>query len=592
MTAVLQHRGPDEDGFWSDDQISLGFRRLAIVDIGSGNQPAKNEDASVISVFNGEIYNHVQLRAELSKRGHRFDSHHSDAEIIPHLYEEYGLDFPQHLNGMFAIAIWDARKQQLVLVRDRVGIKPLYYTENKQNLIFASEIKSILQNPDVERKPNMEAIYHYFSFKNVPSPMTAFQGVHQLSPGEMLIHAGGKARTKRWWSLTPEDSNVGFDEAARRVRELLEDSVRLQMNADVEVGAYLSGGVDSSSVTALMSRHASKRIKTFTLVYEEDFQRKSQDRINAQRVSEMYDTDHYEYVMTEKDFWAELENITDAFDEPFSGVTSTYFLTKLIAKHVKVTLSGDGADELFGSYLPHRVAQPLHRYHDMNLDQRQAWQHPEFSKAFMDELISQGDESERRMQQYLWSDCDKGRLFSHSLSNKLRKTNTRLLIDDVLKRCQSKDPLTRALYLDFHMLLPDQVLTFVDRLSMAHSVEVRPPFLDHRLVEYAFSIKGKHKVSDNDVKRVLKAAVSDLLPEEIIKRPKEGFVLPINNWLQTNIRHKVGDYLNKTSIQAAGLFQWEEIDGLVDAAQQGQPKALMKVWNLIVFQIWWDRYFG
>ncbi|MDE3078094.1 MAG: asparagine synthase (glutamine-hydrolyzing), partial [Chloroflexota bacterium] len=361
MTETLVHRGPDEAGFWEGEGASLGMRRLSIVDLALGHQPVCNEDETIWAVFNGEIYNHLELRAGLERRGHRFRSDHSDSEVLVHLYEDHGPAFLDQLNGMFAIALWDANRQELHLARDRAGKKPLYFTWAGGHFLFGSEIKALLRHPDVSPIPNLRALHHYFTFKNVPAPLSAFEGIEQLRPGERAVVKRNHIQRERWWRLRfQEDPGITEREAAQHIRELLTDSVRLRMRTDVPFGAYLSGGVDSSSVVALMAHLGASRLKTFSLVYEDDFANKTADREFASQVSRMCNTDHYEYVMTHSDLTASTEAILAAFDEPFSGVTSTYFLTRLISQHVRVAISGDGADELFASYLPHRLAQPLH----------------------------------------------------------------------------------------------------------------------------------------------------------------------------------------------------------------------------------------
>jgi asparagine synthase (glutamine-hydrolysing) len=360
MANAIAHRGPDNSGYWDAPDISLGIRRLAIVDLETGQQPVFSEDGSIAVVFNGEIYNHPELRKELQAAGHQFRTHHSDTETLVHAYEEYGDDFLHRLNGMFAIALWDSRRKRLLLARDRAGIKPLYFGRFGGRLLFASEIKSLLAHPAVQRKPNYRALYHYFSLKNIPSPWSAFDGIEQLRPGERVIWESSTLRRERWWVSRFGDKDEKIDdlEAAARIRELLEDAVRLRMRSDVPFGAYLSGGIDSSSVVALMSRIDGRRMQTFSLVYADDFAHKSADQEHARLVARQYGTDHHEYVLTAKDVIDSFDAVTEAFDEPFSGVTSTYFVTRLISQHVKVALSGDGADELFGSYLAHRLAQP------------------------------------------------------------------------------------------------------------------------------------------------------------------------------------------------------------------------------------------
>lgn len=326
MADVIVHRGPDDDGFYSDGNISLGMRRLSIIDVESGKQPIHNEDNSLHVVFNGEIYNYPELRHELKSRGHQFYTDHSDTEAIVHLYEDHGLDFPDYLNGMFAIALWDARAEKLMLIRDRMGVKPLYYTVVGGQLIFGSEIKAILTHPAYSREINSEAIYHYFTFKHVPAPLTAFKGIRALLPGQMLIWERGNYVLKTWWKIR-FDEQAGRDEreVQARIVELLDDATRIRMRSDVPFGAYLSGGVDSSSVVALMSRYSDQPIKTFCLGYEDELKNKEADLFHARRVAQQYGTDHHEYIMSSSELLEDIDKVIRAFDQPFSGTISTFF---------------------------------------------------------------------------------------------------------------------------------------------------------------------------------------------------------------------------------------------------------------------------
>lgn len=598
MTDAIIHRGPDELGCWDSPLVSLGMRRLSIVDLESGQQPVFNEDGSIGVIFNGEIYNHPELRADLEAAGHRFQTHHSDTEVIVHLYEEHGDDFLHKLNGMFAIALWDGRQRRLLLARDRAGIKPLYFGHFQNRLIFASEIKSILAHPQVDRSPNYRALYHYFSFKNIPAPWSAFAGIEQLQPGERAVFDGKQLRRQRWWSLRfEEDPTLDERTAAQHIRDLLEDSVRLRMRADVPFGAYLSGGVDSSAVVALMSRIGGRRVQTFSLVYADDFRHKAADQAFARQVARQYDTDHHEYVLTYDDVASNMQAVVEAFDEPFSGVTSTFFVTRLISKHVKVALSGDGADELFGSYLPHRLAQPLHsfpllrdRLGALTDDEKTSLQPYLDQPELLAEMLTRGDEAQRRASLYLWSDGGKQSLLSDEMLALCAGESTEALARAAYRRAGSQDPLNRALFCDFTTLLPDQVLAFVDRLSMAHSVEVRPPFLDYRLMEFSARLPGSMKIKNGRSKHILKEAVRGLIPDEVIDRPKEGFVLPIDTWLLAKMRPFVDSLLTAERLDRHRLLRYATVRRLLDEHYSGAINHGPRIWNLMMFQVWWERY--
>jgi asparagine synthase (glutamine-hydrolysing) len=601
MTASLRHRGPDDVGFKETGEVSLGMRRLAIVDLDSGRQPVSNEDGTVWVVFNGEIYNHVELRAELEAAGHRFRSDHSDTEVLVHLYEELGPDYLHRLNGMFGIALWDERRRELHLARDRAGIKPLFFAQVGRELLFGSEIKAILAHPCVQRRPNFAALHHYFTFKNVPAPWTAFAGIEQLHAGERAVFRDGELARTRWWQLRfEEDRSLTEPDAAACIRQLLRDSVRLRMRSDVPFGAYLSGGVDSSAVVALMSDLGARRVKTFSLVYEDRFAYKEPDREFARLVSQRCDTDHHEHVMTAAEVGETIESVLAAFDEPYSGVTSTYFLTALIARHVKVALSGDGADELFASYAGPRLAQPLDRFGalrergaaDLSGEDRDALAPYADRLELLAATWARGDEAARRMGQYLWDDRDKDALYSPTMRGLTRGADSESLVRHLYQTAGSADPLNRALRVDFETLLPDQVLAFVDRLSMAHSVEVRPPFLDYRLMEFSATLPGSMKIKRGRVKHILKEAVRGLIPDEIVDRPKEGFILPVNDWLLTGLRPYVDELLSPERIAQTGLLEPTFVRALVDDHYLGRAQNGPRIWNLMMFQAWWERYFG
>lgn len=602
MTDALTHRGPDEAGYFENEHVSLGMRRLSIVDVETGQQPVFNEDRTIAVVFNGEIFNFVELREQLIKQGHLFRTHHSDTEVLVHLYEEYGVKMLDHLNGMFAFAIWDNNKERLFFARDHAGIKPLFFTKVDGKLLFSSEIKSFFRYPKFKKIPNFEALYHYFTFKNVPAPHSAFEGVNQLRAGEYGLYEKGNLSIRRWWSLQfAESASETVSDYTGPLLDLLDDSVKLRMRSDVPVGAYLSGGLDSSAAVALMTRYTNRPVKTFSLVYEDKHSYKHLDREFASLISTMYKTEHYEYVLRPKEVFDDVEDVLVCFDEPFSGVTSTYFLSKLIAKHVKVAMSGDGADELFASYLPHRLASALHNFGRLrgrlsDLSPADLSTLEPFSEklSYLSEIHSLGDESRRRMGQYLLTDEYKReslltrRFFDNSETS---IPDSISLIANIYDHNPSSDPVNRALKVDIETLLPDQVLAFVDRLSMAHSLEVRPPFLDKRIMEFSATIPGSLKMYRGQFKYVLKRALAGLLPDELLNRPKEGFVLPINDWLLGENSVFVNEILAIENLKKHGFINPAAVAQLVTEYKSGRKELGARIWNLITFQMWWDKHF-
>lgn len=605
MTNSIYHRGPDEDGYYSDNFINFGIRRLSILDILTGKQPIHNEDKTLWTVLNGEIYNFQDLRNELIKKGHKFYTDHSDTELIVHLFEEYGEKFPHKINGMFAIALWERKEKKLYLIRDRLGVKPLFYSIVGDTFVFGSEIKAILKHPKITKEPNYEALYHYFTFKNIPSPMTAFENIFSLLPGEILIWDGKDISKKKWWKVRfDEDGTIDENFAKNRILSLLEDATRIRMICDVPVGAYLSGGIDSSTIVALMTKFSDRPIKTFSLGYKDNFKNKNEDLYYARKVSDIFKTEHYEYIMSHKELEEEISNVIEAFDQPFSGTISTYFLTKLVGKHVKVALSGDGSDELFGSYLSHRVAMPIYYYRELKskglsdlLIKEESKKGGVFASCdidFIRELYNKSDGQEVlwRYNLYPFTDEEKDHLLSTNFKLNIDGAKTLDIIVKHFNEITSRDPLNRILEMELITQFPDQVLAFMDFLSMANSVEIRSPFIDYRLVEFVATLPGNMKIKNGIVKYILKKSVEPLLPESIIKRQKEGFVLPVFDWMTERLRSYCIDMFSENRLKKHELFNLEYVRKIVDEYQKGNKNLYGKIWNIMMFQVWWERYFG
>lgn len=597
MARTLVHRGPDSQGHWIGRSAGLAARRLALLDLEGGEQPLFNEAADVVVVFNGEIYNHADLRERLTAQGHRFRSRHGDGDVIAHLYEEHGAEFPRRLNGQFAIALWDAGRQTLWLMRDHAGVKPLYFaTLSGGGLVFGSEPKALLAHPRISRTPDLAALHHYFSFKNIPAPLSAWAQLRQLRPGERLRWHAGEIRIDRWTAPPPpEDPRITEDEAAQEIRRLLECSVRRQMQADAPVAAMLSGGLDSASIVALIGRFSTRPIDTFTLVYDEDFPDKRADQTFARLIAERHGTRHHEQHVTWRQVVEDLPAVIDAFDEPFSGVTSAFFLSRRIAQSAKAALTGDGADELFGSYRPHRLAQPLALLAATPPHRRDAafWAQMALvggdDPASLPALLARGDEAARRMGLYIADDAAARALYTPAMEAATRGVSSHERIARELDTIGSTDPLNRMLLLDRRTLLPDQVLAFADRLSMAHGVEARPPFLDPELMRYADALPGALKIRRGRVKHILKEAVKDLLPEALLNRPKEGFILPVNAWMHGPLRSLVESTLHPERLARHGLLRAEAVGELLAGHFARRADHADRLWNLVNFQLWWER---
>jgi asparagine synthase (glutamine-hydrolysing) len=600
MNQTLFHRGPDEAGYYLAPEVGLAMRRLSIIDVKGGHQPIANEDETIRTVFNGEIYNFLELRKELIRLGHRFRTDHSDTEVIVHAYEAWGENFVQKLNGMFAIAIWDEPKKRLILYRDRIGEKPLYFWRYRNQIFFASEMKAILSLPFFSRKVNEQALFYYLSLKHAPREQPFFEGIESLAPGEKLVFERGKFRRSLYWEIdASKPLRISEPDAAAEIMSLLKSSVRYRMVSDVPLGAYLSGGVDSSAVVGLMSRQIKKPVETFSLTYEDDLPGKAQDELWAGRMAKKFHTKHRIYRMKAKEFQQDFDRIVEAFDEPFGGTISTFFLSKLIRNHVTVAISGDGADELFGSYKAHRLAYPIFHLNQML---RKGIDPNRLSAADKIKLAPFQNEIDYLMQvhaayPYEWhsrlgvfSDMEKHRLLNPKLRLRLEGLSVLDYFKKAYKRCRSGDPLNQVLQMECQNLLPDQVLAFVDRLSMAHSVEVRPPFLDHRLIEFAFRLPGTMKIKQGMTKYILKKAVGKLLPQDLLNRPKEGFILPYHFWMQKYLYAKIRQVLSPKALDQHGYFNKDYVAALLKGYQGGDLSQSNKIYLLLMFQVWWQKY--
>jgi len=594
MLERLRHRGPDERGTFEVGEVHLGISRLAIIDRAGGQQPIANEDGRITVVFNGEIFNFVDLRRDLEARGHTFRTQ-SDTETIVHAYEEYGAAFASQLNGMFAIAIWDGRTGTVRLVRDRYGEKPLFYAVQGGELVFGSEIKAVLEHPAVSRDLDPEGLAHYFGLRNIPAPFTAYREVRSLPPGHALVWNGREARIEAWYTLPMAVRWAGADEneLADEIDRVLRDSVRLRLQSEVGYGAYLSGGLDSSTIVAMMSEMSRTPIQTFTLRFADDPAHK-RDPLYARMVAERYGTDHHECVMSAADLERELRAVLRHLDQPFAGVISSFWLSRFMKQHVTVALSGDGADDIFGSYGHHRLVAPIAacqaaREAGRPLDEvdygffadrpgfvrelslQPVWQWRLAYAAFTDEEKAA-----------LWSAAGRERFGNYSTAAFLRG---RYQAGDA-----GADALNRVLQLDIDTLLPNEILYFNDMLSMAHSLEVRAPFLDWRLVELAMSIPGSLKIRGRVLKYILRKVAGRYLPAEVIDRPKEGFVLPANTWLRSALAPLLDTILADDRLARHGFYDLATVRALRARFDAGDDAVTFKVWTLVAFQIWFEEH--
>lgn len=603
MTDTLAHRGPDQHGAYSTADISLGHRRLSIIDLSEqGRQPLGNEDGSIHVVFNGEIYNFPEIREDLIAKGHVFQSH-TDTEVIVHAYEEYGLDSVHALRGMFAFALWDNRLKRLWLVRDRIGIKPLYYYLKNGKLIFASEIKAILQTPYVSRTMNEQAFYDYMGFEFVPAPDTMFQDIHKLPAGHQLTWENGQADIRPYWDLSfapRELKGRGLADFAEEVKDLMNEAVRSHLISDVPLGVFLSGGLDSSALVAFMRQHITGRLQTFTIGYPD----KTFSELDyARQVSEVLGTEHH--VLMIDDITAEdIETSLWHFDEPMTDLSSIP-LMKLCGqsrRDVTVCLSGEGGDEVFAGYDRFKASK-LNRWYSvipspirrgvlsplaMKLpDQPQKKGPFNLLKRFIEGSELPADGRHLRWQYFL-NHTLSGRLFKPAYLRRISEDTFRY-VRAYERRCDAEDPINRELYLDTRFMMADSVLMKVDRMSMTHSLEVRVPLLDHKLVELVASLPGHWKMPGLQTKRIFRQALHGLLPENIIHRGKQGFSLPVKNLLRDQLKEYMTDLLRGSPLLRE-YTHMDYVDTLIEEHCSRKHNHNHVLWGLMNMAIWHHKF--
>lgn len=628
MTDAIVHRGPDDAGqYWSNEPgpngfpgtsspgAALGFRRLSIIDLAAGHQPLSNEDGTVWIVFNGEIYNYKELRPDLEARGHRFATH-SDTETIVHLYEEYGADCVKHLRGMFAFAIWDDRRKRLVLARDRVGKKPLVYRLEADRLLFASELKAILQIPGVPREVDPECVDLFLTYQYVPHPRSMLKGFSKLSPGHVAVYENGTLDVRRYWEPPyQEDDDLHFqedvvydphafndpmmdDEWRQLLRETLTESVRLRMRSDVPLGAFLSGGVDSTITAGLMQSLSDRPIHTFSIGFPvAQFDERSYAREAARHLG----TNHHEYLV-EPSALESLPALTWHYDEPFgdSSAIPMRYLAEVTRREVTVALSGDGGDELFAGYDRYEAVRLASRIDRMpgfarKLIGLRLWQNVPtstnqraFGRRVKRFLAGLSDTPERRYLRWITIfDAERRRdLYSPEFAQRLNGYDSAEFLLDCYAACPDRDLVTRTTCVDVLSYLPCDILTKVDIATMAHSLEARCPFLDHKVIELAARMPIALKQRDGKGKRILLETFNDLLPASIQNRPKMGFGVPLAQWFRNELRPLLNETLLDSRARSRGYFRPEAVQRLIDEHQSERWDHSSRLWALICFERW------
>lgn len=605
MNNKLTHRGPDEVGAVVLGQVALAMSRLSIIDLSTGQQPIWNEDGSCCIVYNGELYNYLDLRPELEAKGHVFTTR-SDTEVVLHAYEEWGAECLCRFNGMFAFAIWDGHRERLFLARDRIGEKPLYYYRDSEFLVFASEIKAILANPVVPRRMSYKGLANFLAFGHAIAPDTIFENIFKLLPGHYLLVDKVGLQVTRYWDVGDEPqlldhSTLTEDDYARLIRDLLDDSVRRRMIADVPVGAFLSGGVDSSAVVALMKRHATGPVKTFSLGFNIGGAYNELD--DARHVAHYLGTDHHELSVEHVDLVQTLRTLVYHYDEPFGDAAGfpIYLLSRFARQHVKVVLTGDGGDELFGGYRRYAADQFAAAYQNLPQTLIDRWipavvdDLPRLRRVKRTVQTLPIREPAQRYANWLV-------LFNAEMQKELLQPDIRSALGDydpawsypkyytALNGTTQSDHLNRLMYIDLKTWLVDMYLEKTDKASMASSLEARLPLLDHRLVELAFQIPGNLKIKGWSTKRILKHAVKPLVPPEVLRRPKHGFAVPTDPWFRGALKDYTYEVLLDPRTRQRGYFNMGMVERLWREHQAGQQVWDTQLWLLLNFELWHRIY--
>jgi asparagine synthase (glutamine-hydrolysing) len=600
MSDAIVHRGPDEEGFHEDARVALGVRRLAIQDVRHGHQPVHDESSNVICVLNGEIYNVHELQAMLRARGHTLASE-SDTECIPHLYEEFGLSFVDHLRGMFAIALWDKAQDRLVLVRDRLGKKPLYYWDAGRRLTFGSELKALLVDAALPREADPVAISHYLTYQYVPAPWSAVARVKKLPPGHMLVKTSGSTTVTAYWRLeyaaAGQPCDRTDDELVEELRERLLDSVRVRMVGERPLGAFLSGGLDSSAVVGAMSQIGTQDIKTFSIGFDEE---SHNELPHAARVAQRYETEHHERVVR-PDALKVIPQLAASFDEPYadSSAIPSWYLAEMASQHVVVALNGDGGDEALGGYTRYlrylaggtrRIPRPLAAgmLRVGSALRGSGGRHPLIRKAGTAALLLGESDPAHRYARFLsyFRPEEKFAIFTDEFASQVRAHGSYGLVDDLWSRHRGTDPINRLLAVDTHSYLPGDLLPKVDITTMSVSLEARSPFLDHQFMEWAAAIPGDRKIHDGSGKHLLKRALTGWVDDDLIHRRKQGFGIPLGDWLRGPLRSMTYDVLTDSTANSRGIFEPAGVRALLDDHMSGTDRSA-HVYALLMLELWY-----
>ncbi len=601
MNNSIYHRGPDESGMFIDNDVALAMRRLSILDLEHGSQPIFNKNKTICTVFNGEIYNYQELKTELLNKGYEFHTH-VDTEIIVYLYEEYGDDFAKKLRGMFAIAIWNSSTKELLLVRDHIGIKPLYYSYNDQILQFGSELKTILASKQLNLSINPQAVDAFLTFMFIPSPLTIYKQINKLDAGHYLKFSNGNIEIIRYWNLAVPSEKQDF--SITETENIIHDSIKKHLQSDVPMGAFVSGGIDSSLVAAVASDNLSYPLSTFTIYFTGKNNFLDDERPYVHELSKKHTFDQNE-MECDQDFKEIVEQILDAFDEPFGddSLIPNFYISQLASKKVKVVLSGLGGDELFAGYRRHngiRIAGWLRKVpvfflklfiKIINLipEPKNGSERVDHIKRFFKSFSKDLSDTYFGFLSSIDND-DKAKLYKKEFIDSIDLNVTKSFVTDKFNIPESKNPVDRALYTDLMLYMPDQILVLSDRLSMQHSLEIRVPLADKDVIEHCVKIKPELKIKGTKAKYLLKEIASKILPDSIINHRKQGFEPPMASWLKHELKDMLLETLNEDNLEKHGFFQVSYVNKLIDDHLHERRKNNKILFCLLMFQLWYNRF--
>ncbi|MGM0598305.1 MAG: asparagine synthase (glutamine-hydrolyzing) [Candidatus Rifleibacteriota bacterium] len=596
MNEKIIHRGPDEEGCFVNNSLGLGIRRLSIIDLKTGSQPIFNEDHTLVMVCNGEIYNFKTLRQILIKKGHLFSTR-TDSEVIIHAYEEYGNDFLDKLEGMFAFALYDIKQKKVILARDRLGEKPCYFYKDQHRLIFASELQSLLSTGYIKKTINKHALAQYLQLTYIPSPLTIYEGVYKLKPAHYLeINLNGDIKENCYWHLSYKKTLMGYDDACQTLRKKILESVKNCMISDVPVGAFLSGGIDSASIVSSMAQLSDKPVETFTIGFAN---KKFDERDKARLVANLYKTNHHEFVLNFNQAITMIDRLIETMAEPFADISTlpTYFISQFASEQVKVVLTGDAGDEIFGGYNKYLINYFSKIYCKIPRFLRKGFIEPivfkirdrNFLSRKIKKVISASEKSYLEQSIDLMTLGFKRNELELLLNPQHYQSDSLKFIKEIYKEAPANDSLNKTLYTDLKVVLEGDIFNKVDKMSMLNSLETRVPFAARSIVEFAATLPIAYKIKNKNLKIILKDSMRNALPPQILNAPKSGFEIPLGHWFRNELKPELLAVLNKKNIEKQGFFNYSYINRIIQEHLSCKVNRRYELWVLYVFTKWYSK---